>query len=268
LPGLASTGLLLIILSWNEAFWSLNLTSVNAAPLTVFIASYSSPEGLFWAKLSAASCWRRAHHGAGLAGTKAAGTRPYLWSGQVSQTFTHLISDCDGVLLDTESHRLGSAAARTAPAAGLARRRRSCRLCRTRSLTLHDAIADRLGMYTDVLLCEVTWSELRDGTVERKPWPGLQRTGAAGAGRGRGPAGVRLPRAVASNSDAPRTKPAGARGLASQFAGRVYSGHEVARPSRPGAVSGRAARLLASRRRTAWRWKTASPACALRWPPA
>jgi sorbitol/mannitol transport system permease protein len=55
LPGLSSTGLLLIILSWNEAFWSLNLTSVNAAPLPVFIASYSSPEGLFWAKLSAAS---------------------------------------------------------------------------------------------------------------------------------------------------------------------------------------------------------------------
>lgn len=39
----------------NEAFWSINLSSSNAAPLTVFIASYSSPEGLFWAKLSAAS---------------------------------------------------------------------------------------------------------------------------------------------------------------------------------------------------------------------
>ncbi|CAG4893880.1 carbohydrate ABC transporter permease [Paraburkholderia gardini] len=55
LPGLASTSLLLVILSWNEAFWSINLSSSNAAPLTVFIASYSSPEGLFWAKLSAAS---------------------------------------------------------------------------------------------------------------------------------------------------------------------------------------------------------------------
>jgi sorbitol/mannitol transport system permease protein len=42
-------------MSWNEAFWSINLSSSNAAPLTVFIASYSSPEGLFWAKLSAAS---------------------------------------------------------------------------------------------------------------------------------------------------------------------------------------------------------------------
>jgi sorbitol/mannitol transport system permease protein len=55
LPGIASTGLLSVILSWNEAFWSLNLTSSRAAPLTAYIASFSSPEGLFWAKLSAAS---------------------------------------------------------------------------------------------------------------------------------------------------------------------------------------------------------------------
>src|SRR6201987_346406 len=55
LPGLSSTALILIIFAWNEAFWSINLTGANAAPLTAFIASYSSPEGLFWAKLSAAS---------------------------------------------------------------------------------------------------------------------------------------------------------------------------------------------------------------------
>ena len=53
--GLASTMLLSMILCWNEAFWSLNLTSSSAAPLTALIASYSSPEGLFWAKLSAVS---------------------------------------------------------------------------------------------------------------------------------------------------------------------------------------------------------------------
>ena len=53
--GLFSTGLLCLVLAWNEAFWTLNLTTTNAAPLTAFIASYSSPEGLFWAKLSAAS---------------------------------------------------------------------------------------------------------------------------------------------------------------------------------------------------------------------
>ncbi|MCY3879803.1 MAG: carbohydrate ABC transporter permease [Rhodobacteraceae bacterium] len=55
IPGMASTVLLNIILAWNEAFWTLNLTAAKAAPLTAFIASYSSPEGLFYAKLSAAS---------------------------------------------------------------------------------------------------------------------------------------------------------------------------------------------------------------------
>jgi sorbitol/mannitol transport system permease protein len=54
-PGIASTMLLNIILAWNEAFWTLRLTAADAAPLTAFIASYSSPEGLFYAKLSAAS---------------------------------------------------------------------------------------------------------------------------------------------------------------------------------------------------------------------
>ena len=55
IPGIASTMLLAVILSWNEAFWTLNLTNVNAAPLTNMIASFSSPEGDFWALLSAAS---------------------------------------------------------------------------------------------------------------------------------------------------------------------------------------------------------------------
>jgi sorbitol/mannitol transport system permease protein len=54
-PGIAATALLSIILCWNEAFWSLNLATVKAATLTAFTASFSSPEGLFWAKLSAAS---------------------------------------------------------------------------------------------------------------------------------------------------------------------------------------------------------------------
>jgi sorbitol/mannitol transport system permease protein len=54
-PGIASTLLLNIILAWNESFWTILLTTTNAAPLTAFIASFSSPQGLFWAKLSAAS---------------------------------------------------------------------------------------------------------------------------------------------------------------------------------------------------------------------
>ena len=54
-PGIASTILLNIILAWNEAFWTILLTTVDAAPLTKFISSFSAPEGLFYAKLSAAS---------------------------------------------------------------------------------------------------------------------------------------------------------------------------------------------------------------------
>ncbi len=54
-PGIASTMLLNIILAWNEAFWTITLTTTNAAPLSAFIASFSAPQGLFYAKLSAAS---------------------------------------------------------------------------------------------------------------------------------------------------------------------------------------------------------------------
>ena len=54
-PGIASTILLNVILAWNEAFWTITLTTVNAAPLSAFIASFSAPQGLFYAKLSAAS---------------------------------------------------------------------------------------------------------------------------------------------------------------------------------------------------------------------
>lgn len=55
IPGIASTMLLNIILAWNESFWTIVLTTTQATPLPAFIAAYSSPEGLFWAKLSAAS---------------------------------------------------------------------------------------------------------------------------------------------------------------------------------------------------------------------
>jgi len=54
-PGIASTMLLNIILAWNESFWTIRLSAAEAAPLTAFIAGFSSPQGLFWAKLSAAS---------------------------------------------------------------------------------------------------------------------------------------------------------------------------------------------------------------------
>ena len=54
-PGIASTALLCVIFTWNEAFWSLNLTATHAGTLATFITSFSNPQGLFWAKLSAAS---------------------------------------------------------------------------------------------------------------------------------------------------------------------------------------------------------------------
>ena len=54
-PGIASTLLLNVILAWNEAFWTITLTTTKAAPLSAFIASFSAPQGLFYAKLSAAS---------------------------------------------------------------------------------------------------------------------------------------------------------------------------------------------------------------------
>lgn len=53
--GIASTVLLSIVLLWNESFWSLNLTSSDAGTLVALVASFSSPEGLFWAKVSAVS---------------------------------------------------------------------------------------------------------------------------------------------------------------------------------------------------------------------
>ena len=55
LGGISSTSLLSMVLSWNESFWSINLASSKAGTLATMIASFSSPEGLFWAKLSAAS---------------------------------------------------------------------------------------------------------------------------------------------------------------------------------------------------------------------
>ena len=53
--GIASTALLSIVLLWNEAFWSINLTSANAGTLVALVAGFSNPEGLFWAKVSAVS---------------------------------------------------------------------------------------------------------------------------------------------------------------------------------------------------------------------
>jgi sorbitol/mannitol transport system permease protein len=55
LPGLAATALLCVIFTWNEFLLAVNLTGPHAGPLTVYISGFMTSEGLFWAKMSAAS---------------------------------------------------------------------------------------------------------------------------------------------------------------------------------------------------------------------
>jgi sorbitol/mannitol transport system permease protein len=54
-PGLAATSLLSLIFSWNEFLLAVNLTSSKSGTLPVFISGFMTSEGLFWAKMSAAS---------------------------------------------------------------------------------------------------------------------------------------------------------------------------------------------------------------------
>jgi sorbitol/mannitol transport system permease protein len=53
--GIISTALLVFIFVWNEFFFAVNLTYIHASPIPVYMASYMTQEGLFWAKLSAIS---------------------------------------------------------------------------------------------------------------------------------------------------------------------------------------------------------------------
>ena len=55
LPGVMATLLLCAIFTWNEFFIAFNLTITQASPLSVFIVSFKTSEGLFWAKMSAAA---------------------------------------------------------------------------------------------------------------------------------------------------------------------------------------------------------------------
>ena len=52
-PEVCSTALLSMVLCCNESFWSIQMTSSAAAPLSAYIATLSGD--VLWAKLSAAS---------------------------------------------------------------------------------------------------------------------------------------------------------------------------------------------------------------------
>ena len=53
--GIASTALLTFIFCWNEAYWTVRLTTINAATLSTLIEGNRAPEGLFFGRLSAVS---------------------------------------------------------------------------------------------------------------------------------------------------------------------------------------------------------------------
>ncbi|WP_049575893.1 carbohydrate ABC transporter permease [Nocardiopsis sp. SBT366] len=54
-PGLAATALICFIFAWNEFFFAVNLTATQASTVPVFLVGFISGEGLYWARLSAAS---------------------------------------------------------------------------------------------------------------------------------------------------------------------------------------------------------------------
>ncbi|RPG88021.1 MAG: carbohydrate ABC transporter permease [Candidatus Puniceispirillum sp. TMED245] len=53
--GLASTALLCFIFCWNEAYWTVRLTTTDAATLSKLIEGNRAPKGLFFGRLSAVS---------------------------------------------------------------------------------------------------------------------------------------------------------------------------------------------------------------------
>ena len=53
--GLASTALLCFIFCWNEAYWTVRLTTTEASTLSKLIEGNRAPEGLFFGRLSAVS---------------------------------------------------------------------------------------------------------------------------------------------------------------------------------------------------------------------
>jgi sorbitol/mannitol transport system permease protein len=54
LPGVAVAALLSVIFSWNEFLFAVTFTYTHAATVPVFVSSYMTAEGLFWARMSMA----------------------------------------------------------------------------------------------------------------------------------------------------------------------------------------------------------------------
>lgn len=54
-PGIAATALICVIFTWNEFFFALNMTTIRAATMPVFLVGFITSEGAYWAKLAAAA---------------------------------------------------------------------------------------------------------------------------------------------------------------------------------------------------------------------
>lgn len=54
-PGIAATALICVIFTWNEFFFAVNLTAVQAQTMPVFLVGFITGQGLYWAELSAAA---------------------------------------------------------------------------------------------------------------------------------------------------------------------------------------------------------------------
>ena len=97
--------LLNIILAWNEAFWTIRLTTTNAAPLTAFIASLLEPAGpVLGEAVGGLDAGDRADPDHGLVQPEAAGARPDLRRGEV-----RIWGDTMGnIALETSTRSFGS----------------------------------------------------------------------------------------------------------------------------------------------------------------
>ena len=54
-PAVVATGLLTFIAAWNEFFFAVSLTAVQAQTMPVFLVGFIAGQGLYWAKLCAAA---------------------------------------------------------------------------------------------------------------------------------------------------------------------------------------------------------------------